>query len=166
MPALILFGLTNINSVAQERQESSWQSYSIKIDSVTTLPKGNKFILQIFTRILNNTDNALKYWELECGTKEFLYYVDPRDMALTDSVRCLANFVSPYILAPHAVRHDTLQIKRTSFNKRAIKFKLGCYIFKDPKDFDHYTSTGTPKNAIKLWSKQIIWDNKLVHLEK
>ena len=164
--AFFLFCLTNINSVAQKHQENNRQPYSIKIDSVAIVPKGGQFILQIFTRLLNNTNDTLKYFEYDCGTNDFLYYIDYHRMKWANNVLCLSTFVDLYTLAPHAARRDTLLIKRISSNKREIKFRLGCYIFINHKDYFHYMLTGIPKNAIKLWSKEIIWDDKVAYLAK
>src|SRR5271165_883527 len=121
--------LANVNSDPQVHQKRSIDPYSITIDSIMTVPNGSQFFLRIFTRLLNNTNDTLKYWELNCGPKYALYQIDYDRITWADGVKCLSTFPGQYVLAPHASRFDTLLIKRISSNKNAIKFRLGCYIF-------------------------------------
>lgn len=161
---LFLFCLAYVRTIAQTNERDATQPYLMKIDSINTVTRGGRLTLRIITRLVNNSDDTLKYWELNCNTKYFLYHVDFHRLKFVGGVICYSTFSVQYSLPPHAARRDTLLIQRISSNKSAIKFKLDCFIFKNFKDYDDYFLKGKPKNAIHLRPNEIIWQDKSVHI--
>jgi len=161
---VVLVCFSVLNSQAQGKHTD--YKYSLAIDRITALQRGDQTLLQIFVRLQNNTNDTLTYWELNCQTKYFLYQMDSKLLTWGDMGTCLSTMPGPFMLAPHVSRYDTLWAKRILSNKQKISFKLRCHIVKTDKDYFHFLETGEEKNADILWSKEIIWDGQHSYVSK